>query len=186
MVCVVLTGTPKYGRGEQRDRAGGFRGEAAHRLQARDLRTHGVDDAPAPRQRAQRDRRVGRHLHPERDRELLHVAAGEERAGDDAHRLLRVVRTVAQAVERRRQQLQFAEVAIDPRRRRPLAQIQNEHHHQHEASDEPDPRRQHDEDQGLGPAGRNERDLPDLGDRRAGVGADDRVRRTGRQARSTR
>jgi hypothetical protein len=67
MVCVVLTGMPEVRRGEERDGAGGLGGEAADRLQLGDLRAHRVDDAPAARERAERDRGV-RHQDRPTDR----------------------------------------------------------------------------------------------------------------------
>ena len=70
MVCVVLTGNAEVGRGEERDRAGGLGGEAADRLQLGDLRAHRVDDAPAARQRAERDGGVRGEDDPERNRQL--------------------------------------------------------------------------------------------------------------------
>ena len=93
----------------------------------------------------------GQQDHPERNGQLagavlLQVAAGEERAGDDAHGLLRIVGAVHQAEGGRRHQLHLAEEAVDPARRlaaeHPLA-----HHHQQEADEHADERREHDEDQ---------------------------------------
>ena len=46
----------------------------------------------------------------------IEIPAGDQRAGDDAHRLLRVVAAVPQAVGRRRHQLQPPEPVIDPAR----------------------------------------------------------------------
>ena len=43
----------------------------------------------------------------------LQIAAGDQRAGDDPHRLLRVVAAVSEAVGGGRHQLQAAEPAID-------------------------------------------------------------------------
>ena len=54
--------------------------------------------------------------------------------------------------------------------------------HQQEPERHPDQRRQHDEDECLGPAGDDDRAETRLGDRRSRVAADERVRGTGRQA----
>ena len=144
-------------RGEERDRAGGLGGEAADGLQLGDLRAHRVDDAPAARQRAEGDRGVRGEHDPDRNRQMavveLKIAAGDERAGDDPHRLLRVVAAVAEAVGRRRQQLQAPEPVIDAARRA-RAEDPQDRHHQGKAEAHADERRQHDEDERLGPAGR--------------------------------
>ena len=66
----------------------------------------------------ERDRGVRQQDHPQVDPERADVAAGEQHAGDDPHRLLRVVAAVAQAVGRGRDQLQPPEPPIDARRRR--------------------------------------------------------------------
>ena len=58
IVCVVETGMPKLDGEEQRDRAAGLGREAADRPQLGDLLAHGLDDAPAAEQRAERDRDV--------------------------------------------------------------------------------------------------------------------------------
>ena len=132
IVCVVLTGHAEVRRGEERDRAGGLRGEAADGLQLGDLRAHRVDDAPAARERAERDRGVRGEHDPDRNRQMtvveLQVAAGDQRAGDDAHRLLRVVAAVPEAVGRGRQQLQPPEPLIDAARRRALEDPEDGHH----------------------------------------------------------
>jgi hypothetical protein len=74
IACVVLTGTPMSGRGHQRQRRAGFRGEPADRLQLGDLRSHRVNDPPAAGQRAEADRRVRDQHDPERDVKGLNVS----------------------------------------------------------------------------------------------------------------
>ena len=61
-------------------------------------------------------------------RNVADVAAGEQHAGDDAHRLLRVVAAVAQAVGGGRDQLQPAEPPIDARRREPAEDPEHRDH----------------------------------------------------------
>ena len=120
MVCVVETGMPKRGRQEQRDRAAGLGAEAADRLQLGDLLAHGLDDAPAAEQRAERRSRRSSTITTQIgsvDR-AVGDAGGDQQQPDDAHRLLRVVAAVAEAVERRRDELQPAEPAVDASRRR--------------------------------------------------------------------
>ena len=168
------------GGGVDRDRGARLRGEAVHGLELRDLAAHGVDDAPAARERAEPDRGVGGDHHPERDREFGQVAGGEEHAGDDAHRLLRVVRAVHQAVGRGREQLEPPEPAVHLARRR-VPEDPVVRGHQREAGREPDQRRQHHEHERLGPAGRDDRAEAGLRDRRARVAAEQRVRGAGGQ-----
>ena len=105
--------------GGEQDRRGraGLGGEPVHRLQLRDPRSHRVDDPPPARQRAEPDGGVSREHHPERHVERpLQVARREQHAGDDPHRLLRVVRAVVQAEQRRRHELQAAEPLVHARR----------------------------------------------------------------------
>ena len=93
-------------RQKERRRAGRLRRKSADRLQLRDLRSHGVNDSPSARQRPEADRRVRGEDDPDRDREDFDVAGREEYPGDDAHRLLRVIRAVAEGVERGGEELQ--------------------------------------------------------------------------------
>ena len=82
---------------------------------------------------------------------LRHDAGGVERAGDDAHGLLRVVAAVPQAVGRGREQLQLAEELVHLARGF-LLEDPGDGDHQAEAEDEAHDGRNHDEDQSLGPA----------------------------------
>src|SRR5689334_9178452 len=92
-------------RREQRQSACCFGAKATDRLQFCDLRSHGVHDAPAAEIRAKSHGKVraennrpmkmspsGRELVP-RD-----YAVGVQGPGDNAHRLLRVIAAVSQAV----------------------------------------------------------------------------------------
>jgi hypothetical protein len=115
---------------------------------------------------------VGGQDDPERDRQVTvlepEIAPGDQRSRDDPHRLLRVVAAVPQAVGRGRQQLQPPEPVIDAPGRRPAERPQDQHHQQ-KPERHPDERREHDEQQGLGPARQDDRAPPGLGHRRARV-----------------
>ena len=82
---------------------------------------------------------------------MRHDAGGVERAGDDAHGLLRVVAAVSEAVGGGGDQLKFAEQLVDLARRL-LLEDPGDSDHQAEAEHEAHQRREHDEDEGLGPA----------------------------------
>ena len=140
-----------------------------------------MDDPPTARECTQGNRRVGCNDHPERDRERLNVARCEEHTGDDAHRLLGVVRAMVEAEEGGRHQLQTPEPAIDPRRRRP-PEDPMDRDHEAQPEDQTNEWRKKNEDDRLGPAAGNDRPKPGLRDRRAGITADEGVRRTRRQA----
>ena len=101
---------------EQRNRAGGFGREPANRLQLRDARSHRVDDAPASGQGPERDGAVRRQHDPQVDAKRRNLPAGQERSRDDAHRLLRIVAAVPEAVGRGGQQLQPPEPMVDSTR----------------------------------------------------------------------
>ena len=104
----------EIGRAEQRDCPAGLGAESLHRGQARDLRAHRVHDAPAAEQRAQAHRGLTGDHHPERHVEFAaQVPLRVEQHRDDAHGLLRVVAAVAERIERRRDELQVAEGAVD-------------------------------------------------------------------------
>ena len=111
---------------------------------------------------------------------VARISARHQRARDDAHRLLRVVGAVHQAVGRGGDQLQPAEPAIDARGRR-VAEDPVDRRHHDQPDDEADERRDDDEDQRLGPAGDDDGAEARLGDGRAGVAAEQRVRRARRQ-----
>ena len=132
IVCVVLTGTP---------RCVAVKSEIAPAVSAAKPPTgcslvifdpivwmmrQPPDSVP------ERDRGVRRQDDPERNRmpSELEIAAGEQHAGDDPHRLLRVVAAVAQAVGRGRQQLQPPEPVIDAAGRRPRERPEDRHHQQ--------------------------------------------------------
>src|SRR5580765_7631908 len=110
------------GSGKKRNRSGRFGCESANRLQLGDLRTHRMNDPPAARERAERDGSVRSKDDPERNRQApalreLKVSTSDECSGDDAHRFLRIVAAVAEAVRRGGEQLQAPEPLIDATRR---------------------------------------------------------------------
>ena len=79
--------------------------------------------------------------HPERDRRARRrTPAGDEGEGDDAHRLLGVVRAVAERHERGGDDLEPPEPIVDPARVGALEDVQ-EHDHQREADDDAEDRR---------------------------------------------
>jgi hypothetical protein len=103
-------------REKERYRASRFGAEAADGFELRDAESHRPDDAPAARQRTQAHGGVAREHDPQRHVErLAEQAVRVEQHGDDAHRLLRVVAAVAQAVESRRDELAAAEPRVDAR-----------------------------------------------------------------------
>ncbi len=184
IVCVVLIPTPSMRRNEEAVAAPRLRGKTADRLQLGDLRAHRVDDAPAAGQRAEANRDVRGEHDPERDGELAQVAGGEEHAGNDAHGLLRVVGAVHQAEERGRQQLQPPEQwstrAGGVRRNSQRTAVINARPTTSPISGATTMKMS----VLVQPAGMMA-PKPGLGHRRAGVAAEQRVRRAGRAARST-
>src|SRR5579871_832001 len=98
---------------DEREAAGGFRGESAEGSQLRDALAHGFDDAPAARHRAAAHREVADDDDPVRNCEGFEQAAGDERGGDDAHAFLRIVGAVAKAKECSGEKLQAAKPFVD-------------------------------------------------------------------------
>src|SRR5712692_1701148 len=91
-----------YGDAEQGDaddgqRSGGFRAEAAHRLEFGDALAHGLDDTPSPGQRAESDGGMRYQDYWERDVKAIEKPTLVERSGDNAHGLLGVVGAVCEA-----------------------------------------------------------------------------------------
>ena len=74
IVCVVETGMPRSVARNSVIAPAGLGAEALHGRELGDLRAHGVDDAPAAEQRAERHRRLTGQDHPER-----HVKAAAQR-----------------------------------------------------------------------------------------------------------
>src|SRR5215831_19479357 len=108
-------------------------------------------------------------------------AAGYKSRRDDAHAFLRVVRAVAQAEKRRREELQPAEPAVDlegtlaaddPARERG----------QHDRKKHSDDRRKENKENRFHPSGKYEGFEAGVGNRRSAVSTDQRVRRTGGKA----
>src|SRR6266536_2762670 len=106
-------------RPEKSQRPGALRTESAKRFQLRDLRPHGVDNAPAAEVRPRRDGCMRR----KNDEPLVvtpivahvvraHVTGGVQRASNYSHSLLSVIATMPQAVCRRGNQLQFSKPNI--------------------------------------------------------------------------
>ena len=88
--------------------------------------------------------RVAREHDPERHVELAaEIALRVEQHGDDAHGLLRVVAAVAERIERRRDELQRAEDAVDRKGRVAHEHPRHDQEQQHR-QDEAAERRQHD------------------------------------------
>src|SRR5579883_2098467 len=152
---------PGQGRGKQGDCARRLRAESPNRPQLGDARPHGVHDAPAAEIRPQSNGGMRcQDDGPVKGAPVVghivraHVLRAVQRAGHDAHGLLRVVAAVTQAVGGGGKQLQLAEPAVDALRR--LVAQQPEHgHHEGEAQNQPHDRRHHDEDQRLVPARHN-------------------------------
>ena len=119
----------------------GFGREALRRLQLRDPLPERADDPPAARVRAGGDRRRGGEDHPRR-RPLevrLEVPRRDERERHDPHRLLRVVRSVGEGEEARRDELEPAEDAVDDAGR-PASDHPHEDGHEHERAEESEDR----------------------------------------------
>ena len=77
-----------------------------------DARAERPDHAPAARERPERDRRGAGELDPEGNGIVgAEATAGDQREGDDAHRLLRVIRAVRERHERARPDLAEPEAA---------------------------------------------------------------------------
>ena len=101
MVCVVDTGMPSAAVARNSViAAAGLGAEAADRLELGDPLSHGLDDAPAAEQRAERDGHVAGDDHPVRHvRPRGREAGRDQQHPDDAHGFLRVVAAVPEAVE---------------------------------------------------------------------------------------
>ena len=111
MTCVVETGMPKWAAPEDDGGGGGLGGEAVDRLELHDPVAHRPHDPPAAGGRAQGDGGGRDDDDPQRDVDGRDHAGGEERQGDDAHRLLGVVRAVAEGHEPGREDLEPPEAA---------------------------------------------------------------------------
>ena len=81
MACVVLTGMLKCVAVNSATARARLGSEPANWLQLRDFRAHRVDDAPAAGERAEPNRGVRGHLHPQRDVKRGDVARAEEHGG---------------------------------------------------------------------------------------------------------
>ena len=175
-----------HGRADEGDGASRLGTEAADRLQLGDPHPHRLDDAPAAEGRPQCDGGMAHEDHPDGHVErLAKVAGAEQQHRDDPHGLLRVVGAVAQAVQRRRHQLQPPEETVDARRR---AVPDQEHHqgHRDHAQHQPEGRRDEDECKDLGDAAHHDDMRTRGGNPGAGEPGDERVRRARRQVRRTR
>ena len=183
IVCVVETGKPKCAVRIEDDARRRLRGEPLRRLELRDPLAEGADDAPAPGVRAGRDRAGGGDDHPDRRAVEVgaQVAGGDEREDDDAHRLLRVVRSVGECEEARRHELRPAKHVVDEPGR-PAPDDPEEHDHEQRRSRHAEHGRGKRGDEHLlhQPAG-DEHVEPVRRDRRAGDAADQRVARARRE-----
>src|SRR3989338_2237203 len=101
---------------EQRQRARGFRREAAERVELGDALAHGLDDAPAAGHGAAGNGQVAQDDYPEGNLVALERAAGHEGCGDDAHSFLGVVGAVAEAESGGREELEPPEPLVHPLR----------------------------------------------------------------------
>ena len=170
---------PPQRRTDQHDRTRRLGTEPAHRAQLREAHSHGLDNAPAPRQRAESNGQVRREDDPEGHVEFrAQVAAGEEQDRDDPHGLLGIVGAVAEAVERSRRQLEPPEQPVHPAG--PEApEHPHRRHHEREPETEPDHRRKHDEKRDLQQTRRDQGAEPRLGHRRPRETADEGMRGAG-------
>ena len=105
-------GNAEFRRAEQRQGPGGLRGKAAEGIELGDALSHGFDDAPAACHRAATHGQVAADDDPVGNFRGFQQAPSDERGGDDAHPLLRVIGAVAEAVTRGGDKLQAAEPAI--------------------------------------------------------------------------
>ena len=137
---------------------------------------HRLDDAPAARVGAERDRDRAGGDHPELGRGADRLQAGrDEREGDDAHRLLRVVRAVGERDQRGGEDLADLEAVAFALARELERELRGEERDQARGH-----RREHRRDQDL----RDEnaavdRAEPEPDDRRADEPAEQRVARRG-------
>src|SRR5256885_3637797 len=96
--------------------ASGFGGEAAEGRELGDALAHGLDDAPAAGHRAAAHGEIAADDDPVGNFKVRQKAPGHKRSGNDAHAFLRVVKAVAEAEQRRGNELEAAEPAVDPLR----------------------------------------------------------------------
>ena len=193
IVCVVLTGMPKCVAIMIADRAARLRAEAADRTQLRDARAHRVHDAPAAEQRAERDRASTRRSRPSAEssccRRRRSGAAIPARSRTTpsptraAPTMMPIVFCASLPPCEYDSSAELSELRRPEERGRRAAPTlcveEPEHdHHQRVAGEQSDQRRDHDERQRLDPL-RSPRDRrePASRHRRAGVAADQRVRR---------
>ena len=139
------------GRGNVDDHGGSCLGsEAVHGLEFNHFVTHGANDAPAAGGRTRCHDDGAGDDHPLIDdefrsaqksqpvRQILKGArfcAGEEREGDDAHRFLRIIGTMAVRHEASAYQLQLAKYSIHDARPEAVHQ-HGEQKHQHRPAEE--------------------------------------------------
>src|SRR5258708_39701706 len=132
-----------------------------------------MNDAPSARQRAEADRGVGREDDPPRNVEGLQVSGRDELAGDNAHGLLRVIGTVAEAEGRRRTELEAPKPLVHSLRDDVPAEPEGRNH-ESESGKHADERRDDDEDQRLRPAsGNDDAEGHGPGDGRPGITANE-------------
>src|SRR5207248_5194887 len=92
---------------------GRLRRETVHRLQRGDAHTHRADDPPTAGGGTEADRERADDLDPRVDHKGTGTSVeGVKRKGDDAHRLLAVVATVAERHVRAGEDLRSAEEAV--------------------------------------------------------------------------
>src|SRR5256885_6564975 len=160
---------------------GGFGGEASEGRELGDALAHGLDDAPAAGHRAAAHGEIAADDDPVRNFEVRQKAPGHKRSGDDAHAFLRVVKAVAEAEERRGNELEAAEPAVDSLRAH-AADDPTGDDREKSGKAQADDGREEDEQDGLDPAAENKRAEAGVGDGSATVTAEECVRRAWGQA----
>ena len=140
------------GRAEERESRSGFGGEAGERAEFGDALAHRFHDAPAAGHSPAGHCESAANNHPIWNDVGTQVAGGEQRRGDDAHALLRVVGTVAEAECGGGEQLQTAKPAVDARGRLAMNDPTGGYGDE-EADGESNDWRDEDENHGLRPAG---------------------------------
>src|SRR2546428_9267291 len=120
-----------------------FRAKASNRPKRRYSLAHCADDSPTARERTQTYGRMRHQNNPKRNIERLDITSSEQHAGDDAHRFLRVVGSVAETEQGSGKKLQAPEILVNMRRFR-SAKNPLRHRHQKGAKHHADNRRKED------------------------------------------
>ena len=113
---LVLIGTPAMVPAMMTPAERRLRHEAVDGAEREDPPPDGADDGPTAERRAERDHDRGGHDDPHGHRRVRGPTRGDEHRGDDADRLLGVIRAVAEGEASRGDPLQAADDATDARR----------------------------------------------------------------------